>query len=655
MYKILVNNKNIKYYTIYSLLFLGVLCLTLAIYWPGLSGPFLLDDFTNITSNYVDDFGREEILYVVTHNNSGVLGRPVSVLSLLFSGIVHGPMPWGYKYHNLMLHLLNGILIFWILFKLLPRFNPQLNQTKISLIAGVTASCWLLHPLMLSTVLYAVQRMAQLSSLFTLASLVTYIFARESALTQSARHYFLAYLLFPLFLILSMLSKENGALIPFYLLAIEFTAYKLTFNNSTERNKVLVFLGIFAALPIMLGGIYVLTHFDSLLNYSVRDFTLAERLMTQLHVVVFYIKLILLPSMSDMSLFHDGWKYTEQLDFLTMALLLGLGAVIALAINVRKQAPVLSFGIAWFIISHLLESTFLSLELVFEHRNYLAALGLLFILFYYLFTLTKEKVSAFITFIIVLLFSFMTAVRANEWKNVELIYSIAVQDHPESIRAQSIYASILYSQGNLQEAIRHLDVVIGLDQTEYGSTLQKMVYVCAAEENLDSTSTNAEELISLYNEAYRRAGSYPASPYSFNGIDILHSVVRDQRCPGIGMQDVLDLILVAISQPENQINKEFLGFLQRQAGQLYYEQGDYIKGFENTIAAYENTGLTSILAEAVEAQIQVKAFESAEHLITLIEEDDQGGFRSEAFKINELKATLNSAKEMQIQQAPEGI
>ena len=110
-----MKTKAFNVFVIISLL--ATLGLTLAIYWQGLSGPFLLDDFTNITPNYVDDFDKDEILYVVTHNTSGVLGRPASVLSLLVSGIVHGPLPWGYKYHNLMLHLLNGLLILWILFR----------------------------------------------------------------------------------------------------------------------------------------------------------------------------------------------------------------------------------------------------------------------------------------------------------------------------------------------------------------------------------------------------------------------------------------------------------------------------------------------------------------------------------------------------------
>ena len=97
------------------------LFLTAAIYWQGLDGPFLLDDYLNIVEAYVNDFNRDEIRYALTHNHSGELGRPVSMMSLLFSGIVHGPVPWGYKFHNLAIHLINGLLLFWLLLKLLPR------------------------------------------------------------------------------------------------------------------------------------------------------------------------------------------------------------------------------------------------------------------------------------------------------------------------------------------------------------------------------------------------------------------------------------------------------------------------------------------------------------------------------------------------------
>ena len=96
-----------------------LLLATFLIYQGGLDGPFLLDDYANIEAAYVSDFDLDRIYYEITHNRSGTLGRPISILSLLFSGIVHGPEAWGYKFHNLIIHMINGLLIFWLLVKLI--------------------------------------------------------------------------------------------------------------------------------------------------------------------------------------------------------------------------------------------------------------------------------------------------------------------------------------------------------------------------------------------------------------------------------------------------------------------------------------------------------------------------------------------------------
>jgi hypothetical protein len=241
----------------------GVIVLTLVItawiYWQGLHGPFLLDDFSNITSGYVADFNLEEILYSLTHNDSGDLGRPVSMLSFLFSGIVHGQGTWGYKYHNLMIHLLNGLLIFWLLIKLLPHLSNKCDFRKAVLVAGATAVFWLIHPLQVSTVLYVVQRMAQLSTFFILAALLAYVFAREQSNISNWRFYLLAYLAFPLFTLLAVFSKENGVLIPVYLLMIEYIVFGIKSENPQQKRKILIFNIIFGVIPIILGSIILLT------------------------------------------------------------------------------------------------------------------------------------------------------------------------------------------------------------------------------------------------------------------------------------------------------------------------------------------------------------------------------------------------------------
>src|SRR5690606_5734780 len=138
---------------------LGVLVLLLVaalLYAPGLHGPFLLDDAGSVDSLTVRDFSIEPLWYDLSHNTSGLLGRPVSVLSLAFSRILYGTDPWGFKYHNLLLHLFNAVLLFCLFLKLLPRLVPRIREEQAYLVALMVAGLWLIHPLFVSTVLYVV-------------------------------------------------------------------------------------------------------------------------------------------------------------------------------------------------------------------------------------------------------------------------------------------------------------------------------------------------------------------------------------------------------------------------------------------------------------------------------------------------------------------
>src|SRR3546814_15267577 len=74
--------------------------------------------------------------------------------------------PYSFKYTNLLLHLLNGVLVFACLRSLLHRCS--FTAFKAELIAVLTAAIWLLHPIHTATVLQVVQRMTLLSSLFIL-------------------------------------------------------------------------------------------------------------------------------------------------------------------------------------------------------------------------------------------------------------------------------------------------------------------------------------------------------------------------------------------------------------------------------------------------------------------------------------------------------
>ncbi len=140
-------------------------------YWPGLAGPFLLDDFGSIADlgdrGGVRDWSTFKAFVFGGH--AGPLGRPVALLSFLIDGNNWPTDPWPFKRTNLLIHLLNGGLIGLLATKILRLL--EFDRQDARWIALVSAACWLLHPFLVSTTLYAVQRMAQLSTLFVFAGL----------------------------------------------------------------------------------------------------------------------------------------------------------------------------------------------------------------------------------------------------------------------------------------------------------------------------------------------------------------------------------------------------------------------------------------------------------------------------------------------------
>lgn len=625
---------------------LACILLAAAVYWAGLNGPFVLDDAQNILRAYVADFTWDDVVYAITHNTSGILGRPVSVMSLVFSGVVHGPGSWGYKYHNLAIHLINGLLIFWFLLKILPRLAVRtgkvLSEARVTLVAGLTAAFWLFHPLMVSTVLYAVQRMEQLSTLFTLAALLFYVFARITPEGEKTRFYLLAYLGFPLAAVLSFLSKETGALIPLYVLAIEMCVFgfagfgwRATPRIQPGFQRLAVFLGIFVVLPLVIAPFYVLTHFDSLADYEGRTFTMGERVMTELHVLFFYLKLILLPRLADMSLYHDDFPVVHQMDALTLVCALVLAGALALAVYLRNKAPVAAFAILWFLISHLLESTFISLELVFEHRNYLAALGPLLAVMYYVSTIKSYPKLVYVAPVVMVLVLFLTIMRVQEWRSPGMFFEVAIQEHPDSYRANTEYATLNFNNGKRDVALDYLGRAQQLNTRDYGAFLHEIVYRCGLGRDFDT----------LFEQAGRRAARYPVTPYALNGMDNLLKVYQSDGCPELDLDDVLALIALAKAQDGNKVNTEYYGYLEREEGQVYLLQGKYMEAVQQLTAAYNHSGQVMILHQLADIQIRLGRLQDAGHLLEYLQTLNNEKMGIESAKLDPLLAKFEKREE----------
>src|SRR5690606_37858891 len=158
----------------------AVLGLSWLVYANGLSGGFMLDDEHNISALSV--FSNEVTIKKATlyfaESQSGPLKRPISIFSFLIDAQNWPADAYSFKRTNLIIHLINGGLLYFFLI-LLFKFKGY-SENKLLYLATLSAGLWLLHPFLVSTTLYVVQRMAMLPVSFMLLGFVLYLKGRNT-------------------------------------------------------------------------------------------------------------------------------------------------------------------------------------------------------------------------------------------------------------------------------------------------------------------------------------------------------------------------------------------------------------------------------------------------------------------------------------------
>lgn len=443
---------------IITLLFL-LLSATVFIYWAGLPGVFLLDDFHHLEA--LNTFGgvtnSHAFMSFVFGHNSGPTGRPVSMVSFLLNDQYWPGSVTSYKATNILLHTLCGVLVFFLLYTIGKTLNlPEKNSQYIAL---ASTGLWLLHPLSVSTTLYVIQRMTILMALFSLITVIFYLYLRKIDLIQHWKKATLITLAIIFFGSLSVLSKENGVLLLLFILAIEFTIlYK---HPKLKTHKY--WLAIFIIVPVIIIVAYFISTWDITLGkFSNRNFTFTERLLSEARILISYVGQIIFPRNAGTGLFHDSITVSTGLfsPITTIISILLIALLLYSAFTLRKRQPVYSFAVLWYFSAHALESTFLPLELYFEHRNYMAMIGPLFAIVYYIShaaTIVKKRLTKQVLLALpaamILLFGTITYQSASLWGNPLSLFAIWAYENPKSIRSQLLYARQLETFGEHTKAV----------------------------------------------------------------------------------------------------------------------------------------------------------------------------------------------------------
>jgi tetratricopeptide (TPR) repeat protein len=354
--------------------------LILLIYANTFDASWQLDDKPNIIQNYylhIEDLRPESLISTFftqpknPRETGNKLHRPVANLTFALNWYFGKDDVTGYHAVNLVIHLLSAFLLFLTILNLSrsPNLRDHFNNRPY-LVAVLAAVLWAVHPIQTQAVTYIVQRMTALAAMFYILSMFLYIKCR---LSEFSLHRTLLLLGCGLAFVSALGSKENTATLPVALLLIEV----ICFQDMGRKRTRWTFIGGSIVGGLLLMGISVWLFLpDSsvafIKNYSHRPFTLAERLLTEPRIVLFYLSLIFFPLPGRFSIEHDVTVSTSLFEpWATLPAILITLVLIVFGFSQIRKRPLIALAVLFFYLNHFIESSIIPLELIFEHRNYL--------------------------------------------------------------------------------------------------------------------------------------------------------------------------------------------------------------------------------------------------------------------------------------------
>lgn len=338
--------------------------------------------------------------------------RGIAMLTFAVNYTIGGLNVVGYHIVNLAIHITNGILVYFLIFLTLGRidmgtavrqgFNPANSNpeglpcnVKAKRIAIYTALLFTVHPIQTQAVTYIVQRMEILASLFMLIGLLFFIKGAGASNTYAKLLFYGSVLASYL---LGFYSKEIAITLP----AIIFL-YDYCFLANGEFRKLISRLPLYI---ILLGMLVLLAAptFSGLketpggsAGFGVQSITSKEHIFTQFNVLIYYITLLFVPinqnldydfpiskGLFETPLVKKGTVLNIPIPppIISLIILLGIiGFALYLLLkrktdNGHGQRYLISFFILWFFIILSPTSSFIPIiDVIFEHRLYLASMG----------------------------------------------------------------------------------------------------------------------------------------------------------------------------------------------------------------------------------------------------------------------------------------
>ena len=445
------------------------------LYGNTLHAPFAFDDLTAIRDNpHVHAHNLRQLAAVLV---DGAIDRHVGMFSFALNFYLSDVDTFGYHLTNLLIHIANGLLVFWLVAQTLRLRSPAPERPAQPIpaaendwaIAFFAALLWLVHPVQTQAVTYIVQRLASLAAFFLLVSFACYVKGRRRADHRRWWWYGASIAAG----MLAMGVKQNAAVLPVLIVAFELNFFARSPRQGLRTQWLLAAL-LVAFLAIMT-LVYLGPHAWAVLQarFAGRDFTMGERLLTSGRVIAHYVTLLAAPLPSRLNLDYDFpfstslWHPASTLICLVLVL-----AALAFTLASAPRCPHLSFVLFWFLANLAIESTIVPVDLVQEHRLYLPSIGLIAAAVALVFRLlsTRNRAAApLVLGLVAVTWSLWTHQRNAVWADPVALWSDTARKSPGKARVHGNLGKVLADAGRYEDAAAEFETALRLDPRQYGA------------------------------------------------------------------------------------------------------------------------------------------------------------------------------------------
>lgn len=425
----------------WSLIFILFLAI-LGTYYKSLPYPFLnLDDPYYINNPYIRDLTWKGIY--------GIFSQPIvdnyfplQILSYAIDYQIWHVQPFGYRLHNVVLHILNAVLVFLLLKKIF-------SHTWVSFLAALLFG---LHPVNVESVTWVAERKNVLSTAFLLSSFLSYLYYLDEA-TRSRKLVF--YLLCLFLFLLGLLAKVSTVVLPVLFLLFDFCFQK--------RNKWDMFKDKipFFALAFLFSVLTIWIYHTGKYLVNYHGGSPYSNFLAMINVFVEYIIYLIVP------VYLDHFYYTPiPRTIFEPQVLLSMGAIllfIILAWRSLQKDRIFFFWLGWFFICLLPVLNIVPLTILRADRYmYLPAIGFFYLVSWGLWRIKQGKygsfrpaVFLFCSLLVAGTYAFLTLERNKLWKDSIIFWEDSLKKFPQSVMPYKYIGNIYVSRGKIDLAISY--------------------------------------------------------------------------------------------------------------------------------------------------------------------------------------------------------